>query len=222
MLVVEDEPTSRRLIERYLERRGVEAVPAESGLEALLKAFAEHIDVVLLDMNLPELSGIEVAERLRRDGFNRPIVAMSASNDEKLIRSWHSTGCSAVLSKPFSREEFERLLAPYLQRVESEEAESAPLLGAGIDDAVQELVREFARKLPERAGIIEREARRQNWKQVIEETHKLRGAGLFGFMRLSRLCGKIEDALRAGKGPVPGSDIFELTSLCRRIASRYD
>ncbi|MCB0345496.1 MAG: response regulator [Bdellovibrionales bacterium] len=221
VLIAEDEPTTRRLLERYLKSESIEAVHAESGLEALLKSFAEHIDLVLLDLNLPVLSGAEAARRLRSDGFARPIVIMSASSEESLAEECKGSGCDAFIVKPFSRSDFDDLMSDYFKRCREEEFEAAPETDPLLDEAIREVVKEFVKNLPSRVAKIQSAAAASDWKAVIEETHKLRGAGMFGFMRLSQLCGKIESSLRAGQTSAVAVDVSDLAALCRRIASRY-
>ena len=104
ILIVEDNKIDMRLLKDILESRGYETFQAEDGLEAIKLAFAGLPDLILMDIKLPEISGLEVTRRLKGDDRSRhvPIVAATA----RAMR-WHEhealdSGCDAYLSKPIS------------------------------------------------------------------------------------------------------------------------
>jgi two-component system, cell cycle response regulator DivK len=104
ILIVEDNKADVRLLKDILERRGYETLQTGYGLEAINLALAHLPDLILMDIQLPEISGLEVTRRLRRDDRSRhiPIVAVTAS-----AMGWHErealdSGCDAYISKPIS------------------------------------------------------------------------------------------------------------------------
>ncbi len=110
ILLVEDNEENRDVLVRRLERRGYQVVTAEDGLRAVERAAAERPDLVLMDMNLPELDGWEATRRIRAAEPTRalPIIALTAhamSGDrEKALEA----GCTDYHTKPV---EFARLLS---------------------------------------------------------------------------------------------------------------
>ncbi|RMG96518.1 MAG: response regulator [Candidatus Dadabacteria bacterium] len=101
-LVVEDNPDNTRLLEFLLTKHGFEVVCAATGAEGLAAARAGGVDVVLLDIQLPDLDGTEVLERLRADPRTAglPVIAvtsyaMSGDRERLLAR-----GCDGYLEKP--------------------------------------------------------------------------------------------------------------------------
>src|SRR5947208_68696 len=84
VLVVEDEPDIRRLVVLHLERDGFRCRTAASGSDALREVKAAVPDLVVLDLMLPELDGLEVCRRLRRDASTAsvPIIMLTAKSDE--------------------------------------------------------------------------------------------------------------------------------------------
>lgn len=102
VLVVEDEPIIRDLIVDFLEGEGIEAASASDGHQALDIAIRDGPDLILLDMMLPGLDGVEVARRLRRDPRTQrtPVIAMSA--DARTLRQASSLPLDGVLPKPFN------------------------------------------------------------------------------------------------------------------------
>ena len=84
VLVVEDEPTIADVVARYLQRAGYEASVVGDGAEALAEAARRRPDVVVLDVMLPGIGGLEVMRRLREDGATSgvAIVLLTARGDE--------------------------------------------------------------------------------------------------------------------------------------------
>ena len=104
VLIVEDNKADVRLLKDILERRGYETLQTGDGLEAIKLALEHLPDLILMDIQLPEISGLEVTRRLRGDDRSRhiPIVAVTA-----FAMGWHEretldSGCDAYIAKPIS------------------------------------------------------------------------------------------------------------------------
>src|SRR5207248_11493752 len=107
ILVVDDDPMFARALRRELERRGVEVLVAEKGVDALLLMGSVKPDLVLLDMQLPDIDGLEVTKRLRArpETAEVALVGMSGRVDEKLRRRILAAGALAFLQKPFNADD---------------------------------------------------------------------------------------------------------------------
>jgi excisionase family DNA binding protein len=107
VLVVDDDALFNRALRRELERRGVEVLVAERGVDALLLMGSAKPDLVLLDLQLPDIDGLEVTKRLRArpETAEVALVAMSGRADEKMRRKLVSAGALAFLHKPFAPED---------------------------------------------------------------------------------------------------------------------
>ena len=107
VLVVDDDALFNRALRRELERRGVEVLVAEKGVDALLLMGSAKPDLVLLDLQLPDIDGLEVTKRLRArpETAEVALVAMSGRVDEKMRRKLVAAGALAFLHKPFAPEE---------------------------------------------------------------------------------------------------------------------
>ncbi|MBK1725850.1 PAS domain-containing protein [Halorhodospira neutriphila] len=115
VLAVEDEPTNALMLRALLEQRGCTVLTAEDGAEALAAWRRERPGLVLLDLQLPGLSGEEVAEAIRREEAQHgeprtPIAALTAHTTEEARARCYRAGCDTYLSKPVDREALERLL----------------------------------------------------------------------------------------------------------------
>ena len=104
ILVVDDEPKIVQLLRDYLERAGFRVLTAPNGKTALALAHSEKPDMIILDLGLPEMDGLDVTRTLRKDS-NVPILMLTARSDEtdKLIGL--ELGADDYITKPFSPRE---------------------------------------------------------------------------------------------------------------------
>ncbi len=102
VLVVDDHPVNRRVIRLFLEPFDCELVEAENGQQALDALEGQPIDIVLMDVNMPVLDGLEATRRLRKDPrFTRlPVVALTADVMSSQIKTCLEAGCDAHVAKP--------------------------------------------------------------------------------------------------------------------------
>lgn len=107
ILVVDDEPLVGNMVKRYFGRRGYRVLTALNGEEALARCRREPPDVVVLDMHMPGMIGLEVLHALRDGDYRGPIIILSASQDEALLRSSLQDGAIDVMPKPVDLEKLE-------------------------------------------------------------------------------------------------------------------
>jgi DNA-binding response OmpR family regulator len=108
LLIVEDEERMADLLRRGLNEEGHMATCASDGAEGLALAMEYEFDVIILDIMMPKLSGYEMAERLRAEKVNTPILMLTARDSVPDIVKGLDLGADDYLTKPFS---FEELLA---------------------------------------------------------------------------------------------------------------
>ena len=134
VLVVDDEPTIVEIVARYLERAGFEALQAMDGPEALRLADLHRPDLVVLDLMLPGLDGIEVMRRLHeRPGKRVAVILLTARGEEndRLVGLRH--GADDYVVKPFSPAELVARVEAVMRRVSppAEENEAVPPIEHG-------------------------------------------------------------------------------------------
>ncbi|REJ76684.1 MAG: response regulator [Acidobacteria bacterium] len=120
ILVVDDQPDAREVTQRFLEQAGAEVLTAGGGAEALelftAAAAGDQFDLVFLDVNMPQIDGLEVARRLRERGFTTPLVALTAGALEQDRQRALRAGCDDHASKPIDRRSLVACAARWLQR----------------------------------------------------------------------------------------------------------
>jgi DNA-binding response OmpR family regulator len=118
ILVVDDEPRIVQLVRDYLEHAGFTVLVASDGKEALRSARTGRPDLIVLDLGLPGLDGLDVARELRRDG-EVPIIMLTARTEESDKLVGLELGADDYLTKPFSPKELVARVRAVLRRAES-------------------------------------------------------------------------------------------------------
>ena len=115
ILLVDDEDAVQKLLTYPLEHEGFRVLQARDGEEALRRFEAEHVDLVVLDLMLPKLDGLEVCRRLRAQS-TVPIVMLTARDDELDKVVGLELGADDYITKPFSIREFRSRVRALLRR----------------------------------------------------------------------------------------------------------
>lgn len=104
ILYIEDNPDNMLLVQRALEARGYTFLWAANGLSGLAEAEARHPDLILLDINLPDIDGYEVARRIRAHEKLRdlPVIAITANALRGDAEKALNAGCDVYMSKPIN------------------------------------------------------------------------------------------------------------------------
>jgi len=106
ILYIEDNPDNMVLVQRVLEARGYHLLQAMKGLDGVAAAENEQVDLILLDINLPDIDGYEVARRLRSSSKRAlnsvPIIAITANALKGDAEKALEAGCDVYMSKPIN------------------------------------------------------------------------------------------------------------------------
>ena len=116
ILIVEDDALNRRLLCDLLQAHGYAAIAADTGAAALALALAEQPDLILLELQLPDLSGYEIARRLKRDPAMRtvPIIAVTGFALPDDERKALASGCDFYVAKPIRLRRLLDMVAGFL------------------------------------------------------------------------------------------------------------
>ena len=122
VLVVDDEPALIEAVSFQLEKAQYEVLVARNGNDALQVARSRHPDLILLDINLPGLDGLEVCQTLRAENFTNTILLLSARGEEIDKVVGLEVGADDYVTKPFSARELVARVRAHLRRQKREEA----------------------------------------------------------------------------------------------------
>jgi len=109
ILIVEDNPLNMKLFSAMIAAQGYAVLQAADGARGLDLAYQEHPDLIIMDVNLPGISGLEVTQILKQDPITRdiPIIVTTAYQYDDEIRA---SGCDGFMSKPISVADFVQLI----------------------------------------------------------------------------------------------------------------
>ena len=110
ILIVDDEPSIRKLLKRALRRSGRRLVGASNGHRALILASRQKVDVVLLDLKMPGMSGIRVLERLLEVDPGMVVIVITAYGSIETARQAMRLGAYEYLTKPFDMDLVEQVI----------------------------------------------------------------------------------------------------------------
>jgi len=148
VLVAEDNPANRMLIETLLQKHGLKPTLTENGKQAVEAALNGSFDMILMDMQMPVLNGYEATRLLREKGLTIPIVALTASvmvgDRQKCIEA----GCDDFLSKPINRVHLQVALDNSLQRADDPVTQQVEKI-AEQTDQLNKLVEEATPNVPQ-------------------------------------------------------------------------
>ncbi|MDD2613608.1 MAG: response regulator [Methanosarcina sp.] len=116
ILIVEDNIMNMELVQDLLELYGHKVIKAEDGIKALERLAEEKIDIILLDMQLPKMGGLEVLDRIKKNPATAdiPIIAVTAHAMKGSEEHFIEMGCVDYVSKPIDIHRFRALIDKYL------------------------------------------------------------------------------------------------------------
>ena len=117
ILVVDDFDDTRLLLRTWLERRGFRVIEAENGIEAINFAKSESPDLIIMDMEMPQLDGLSATRRIRQQENMSavPIVAVSAYGADQFRELALAAGCNEYVSTPFEPVALEGIIRALMQ-----------------------------------------------------------------------------------------------------------
>jgi two-component system chemotaxis response regulator CheY len=117
VLIVDDSSTMRKIISRSLRQAGLpidDIYEAGDGIEGLSALNGKKVDLILSDINMPNMDGLEFIKQVRANGNNVPIVMITTEGGEDIIKEAISSGASASIKKPFTPDQLNEKLGGLL------------------------------------------------------------------------------------------------------------
>ena len=241
VLVAEDVKTNQMLIRSMLEKMGIEVTIADDGNLAIQKALTEEFDLILMDIQMPNMDGYEATKALRAEGLATPIIALTANamkgDETKCIKA----GFDGYLSKPIDRYKLTRILGNYLtcdneipQNKNDAKKQTAQSPAAGEQDdgqiidwgrlvtrgfdeeLIEKIMPVFVEDNIKRLEELGSAIKKANARDVRVHAHTIKGsAGNVGAVRLSEIAARLEQmALK--------DDLSQAEELLQNITAEFN
>ncbi len=245
VLIVDVGAENRELLRLLLQEAGLTVDEAENGQVGVEKAAAGHYDVILMDVNMPVLDGFAATRKLRQQGLNTPIIALTANAMKGFEQECLNAGCSGYFSKPIDIDLFMEMMAerlgglplekeiglaptppagPPSDRVaaEGESAAASSIFSKlpGSSGKFRHLIVRFVARLKEQLQAVDQARLKGQLKEIAAFAHWLRGAGgTVGFDEFTAPAARLEKLAKEGGGePEIQQVIVHLIGLAERLA----
>jgi len=201
VLLADDHPNNRELVIALLQRMEIKVTAVDNGLKAVEAICKDKYDLILMDIHMPEMDGIQAFKKIRGQGCQTPIIALTANNMKHEVEEYLQIGFNGHLSKPIARQNFIEKLALFL-RVEEHHTSIVS------SNDMQSLIRDYAKDLVGYLQEVEDAWSRKEFKELQDISHRIKGsAGSFGFSLLGEQFSKIESQLKQQQQDNLASDV---------------
>ncbi len=215
VLLAEDGRDNQRLLTTHLTTAGARVDVAENGRIAVEMALTQPYDLILMDMQMPEMDGYTATAELRRRGFTVPIVALTAHAMAEDRTKCMASGCTYYLSKPVNQETLLKVVSRFLSHCSpsdefsSETPKASPAPAAYATEGtihstmseypgMKKIIKEFVEGLPDEIMQMRQFLEKDDLLSLRRAAHRLRGTGGgYGFDAITQLSGDVEDAINA-------------------------
>ena len=220
ILLAEDGIDNQNLVKHLLHKAGAEVEVADNGRIALQKAAAEHFDLILMDMQMPEMDGYEATSLLRERGFTRPILALTAHAMDNDRQKCLDAGCDDYIAKPVNHIQLIKTIAQYCPKESSHQGNSAQVIKSEFTDDpdLVEIINQFVTGLAEKLQSMQQALANGDFGTLQRLAHQLKGAGgSYGYPTLTDSAKVLEDTAKARDPETAGLAFALLADLCRGI-----
>ncbi|MFK5915631.1 MAG: response regulator [Woeseiaceae bacterium] len=220
VLLAEDNIDNQRLVTMYLKKLGADVIIANNGKEAIEISKAQNVDLILMDMQMPVMNGLEATKILRSTGFTKPIISLTANAMKEDVEACYKAGSDDFVQKPISQQTFMNVITQYLNVIDVSQTSREPITSSVLIDEPEmlDLVVRFISKIPEYINAIELSMNDKNWKAFKQAVHDFKGtSGNYGFEELYKLTMDIEFELAKENYNVLLSHVNSLIEVYKRI-----
>ena len=226
ILLVDDTEDMRNLVEIYLSLLSYQVVPVTDGAEAIEKFKSEKFDVVIMDMRMPVMDGIEATGIIRawenEKGLEEtPIIAMTAYSMDDEIEATYKAGCNYHIAKPITRESLLEILNKALKD-EGEEKMDDDVIEVEVDQDLEELIPGYLEKRVKDVEQLRGWVDDENYSEIQELSHKIKGSGGgYGFQHLSEYASLMEQASKEKDLSVIKENIEKIDDYVKRVRVKF-
>lgn len=196
IVLADDHHDNRRLIARLLSSIGLEVISATNGIQAVELALEHQAKLLLLDIQMPEMDGIEALTKLRSLGYQGAIYALTANAMAHEIEHYMSLGFDGHLKKPIEREQFISVIRKYYALDNHKDSQQLTQRMASV--GLADLADDFVQNLTQDKALLQYHSEAQDFNAAARVVHRMAGAAqMFGYVELSQLAMELELQLKS-------------------------
>jgi len=201
ILIAEDTEENQKLLSLHLRKSGINVEIVGDAKQALEAGLEKDFDLIFMDMQMPVMGGLESIRLLRRAGYSKPIVALTANTSQSDKDACIEAGADGFISKPIDFEKFYAVIEYHLskqpKKIHSTEHYSRSGSDFEAQSEYQEILSSFLSHLPDMIDTINQATRAQDWDTLLNMSHKVKGlGGSFGYSNLTVIAENICNCLR--------------------------
>lgn len=191
ILCADDNADNLRLAEYLISKTGAQLTPVSDGEQAFENAMMHDYDLILMDMQMPVMSGTEATELLKGAGCPSPIVMLTANVDSASREEIETAGADGYFAKPIDTQKFYSMLSEYLQ-----DSGEKTVQMTDNNEELQQLKAQFVTGLADYQAQLQQIINNKDWTLAKSLCHQLKGnAGLYGFEQLGSAARDMESLL---------------------------
>lgn len=217
ILAVDDNPANLKLLTVMLEDHGFAVSQAENGIKAVAQARDQRFDLIFMDIQMPEMDGIEALRTIRANPINTntPVIAITAHALSGERDAMVAAGMNDYVTKPISGEQLNQLLGKWLHQTSFKPDTNKPRItgsdrpidwelsmnmAGGKRDLATDLLAMLVANIPVARAQITKAYAEQNQAQMLDQVHKFHGATCYcGVSRLKAAAAALETGLKTGE-----------------------
>lgn len=217
VLAVDDMDMNLKLIDTWLQDTSVDLTLCNAGEDAVAKCQAEEFDLILMDVQMPNMDGLQATQKIRKTPLNlgTPIVAVTAHAFKEEQERLMASGMDDYLPKPIELSQLIEMINRWCEQVEPDQVDIPSLdwdLAVSRSNGNQEIAREmmesFIEQLPPSIDAINTAWKDANMEDLLHHVHRIHGACCYtGASKFQSLCNDLEDALKRDQQEVVNNKI---------------
>lgn len=218
ILLAEDHPENQRLFAMILTSMGLKVDTVDNGEMAVKACLENHYDLVLMDTQMPIMSGMEAQKLIRTCGLSIPIIALTANVMKEEVDSYLAAGFNDHLAKPLDREDLQKKLNRYCQIV-SDNVIAEPLL---TETVFNELREKFSNSFEDYKVQLQDALNSSNYIELAQVAHKFQGAARsFHFEREGLIAEALEQHIYHSSKVIDKTAIELINQLKKQIDKKH-
>ncbi len=220
LLLAEDNHDNQRLMSLYLNHLGCCVDIAENGQQAVDMAMRTSYDMILMDMQMPEMDGLQAIRQLRAKGCRSTIISLTANTEEEDVQRCYQAGCDDFIAKPVDRSHFNQVISKHLKPANPDKKHGPAVHSILLDESESfaALVNEFIDNFSKQLDELDEFYNKRNWKMLQNLAHDLKGSGGgYGYPQISEIASRIETASKNAEYHLLPEMLQELRQIASQI-----